>query len=58
MDGYSWWKKSGQPVEVGSLSHYLQGSMSDVYSENYCMIYLYIYTVPWVTESYGKTNGK
>ena len=22
---YCWWPKSGQPVEVGSLSHYLQG---------------------------------
>ena len=22
---YCWWKKSGSPVEVGSLSHYLQG---------------------------------
>ena len=22
---YCWWKKSGQPVEVGSLSGYLQG---------------------------------
>ena len=26
IDGghYCWWQKSGQPVEVGSLSHYLQ----------------------------------
>ena len=23
--GYCWWKKSCYPVEVGSLSHYLQG---------------------------------
>ena len=28
IEWYSWWKKSCSPVEVGSLSHYLQGFMT------------------------------